>query len=69
MCKATDRTNFIKLAQSFVRIEKVKAEPMQQGRNYEPVAIKAYEEKTDVQTRQCGIYVSKEHPFLGCSLD
>ena len=69
ICKATDRTDFIKLAQSFLRIEKVKAEPIQQCRNYEPVAIKAYEEKTGVQTRQCGIYVSKEHPFLGSSSD
>ena len=69
ICKATHKTNFDNLASSFMQTRELHTEPILHGKKYEPVAVKAYEDKHSVTTTPCGIFVSSEYPFLGFSPD
>ena len=69
ICKATDRTDFEKLAESLVNSKSVRSKSIDHGRKFEPVAVAKYEEVTGTQTAKCGIFVNVECPFLGSSPD
>ncbi|CAG2226881.1 unnamed protein product [Mytilus edulis] len=69
ICKATDRTDFHKLALSYTRSSALYTAAIKHGRQYEPVAIEKYESITKLETVKCGLFVSKMHPFLAASPD
>ncbi len=62
ICTATDRTNYVKLAESFLSSTNINSAPLQHGIQYEPMAIKRYEDTTSTSTSSCGIFVSLSHP-------
>ncbi|VDI07048.1 Hypothetical predicted protein [Mytilus galloprovincialis] len=68
ICKATDRTDFHKLALSYTRSSALYTAAIKHGRQYEPVAIEKYESITKLETVKCGL-LSKMHPFLAASPD
>ena len=69
ICKATDRTDFPRLAKTLTQVSKIKAKTLEHGIKYEPVAVKEYESITGRNTKPCGIFVSKDKPFLAASPD
>lgn len=69
ICKATDRTDFHKLAESLIQIKDITTEPIKHGRKFEATARDAYANKNMVSVSSCGIFVSMDKPFLGCSPD
>ncbi|XP_052790029.1 uncharacterized protein LOC128224265 [Mya arenaria] len=70
VCTATERTDLHDLAKSFVRGKGLKpTEAMRHGIQYEKDAIHQYESKNNVKVKPCGIFVSKNLPFLGASPD
>ncbi|XP_061176026.1 uncharacterized protein LOC133184977 [Saccostrea echinata] len=70
ICKATDKTDFLKLAENLTKhMPEIRVPAILHGRCYESVAIKKFEEKFNVKTSKCGIFVSKLHPFIASSPD
>ena len=69
ICKATSRTDFPNLATSLTQTQKIKAKALDHGIKYEGAAVQNYETVTGQSTMQCGIFVSKEMPFLAASPD
>lgn len=69
ICKATDRTNFEKLARSMTEIVNLKTAPILHGQKYEKSALSKYEQDYGRSPLNCGIYVSKSHPFIAASPD
>ena len=69
ICKATERTDFEKLAESLTMITNLKTPAILHGQKYEHVAILKYEEDFECSLKQCGIFVSKSYPFIGASPD
>ena len=69
ICKATDKTDFPKLAASLTEVTEIRAKSLEHGLKYKPVAVKKYEASIGTKTKSCGIFVSKEKPFLAASPD
>lgn len=70
ICTATDRTNMAELAESLVKGKTVRQnEAMRHGQTYEKEAIHHYEKANSVKVSSCGLYVSRNLPFLGASPD
>lgn len=69
ICKATDRTDFDKLAYSFTVTTNLKTPAILHGQKYETVALSKYEEHFGRVPIKCGIFVSKTHPFIAASPD
>lgn len=71
ICKATDRTDFKKLAETMIQSshKKLKCDSVLHGQRYEKEALKRYETDNKKTVQECGIFVSKVHPFLGASPD
>ncbi|XP_033725553.1 uncharacterized protein LOC117315463 [Pecten maximus] len=69
ICKATDRTDFVKLANSLLCFKRLKTEAIVHGQKFEHEAKVRYEKECAVSVKDCGIFVCKEHPFLGASPD
>jgi len=65
ICKATNKTDKDKLAHSLVNPTTFSTPSVLCGRQYENVAVKKYENITNQETTECGIYVYKDFPFLG----
>ena len=68
ICKATDKTDFIKLADSMT-VTNLKTPVLLHGQNYESVALSKYEEIFGRAPRKCGIFVSESYPFIAASPD
>ncbi|CAC5413912.1 unnamed protein product [Mytilus coruscus] len=66
ICKATDRTDFEKLARSMTEIVNLKTAPILHGQKYEK---SKYEQDFGRSPVNCGIYVSKSHLFIAASPD
>ena len=64
ICKATYRPDFNKLAFSMTKSSSVTAASLKHGQKYESVAIKRFEEKCNVRTKSCGIFVSETYPYI-----
>lgn len=69
ICKATERTNFSNLADALTVFKEIKTPAILHGQKYESIALAKYESEHGRGTRQCGIFVSKSHPFIGASPD
>ena len=69
ICKATDRTDFDKLANSLTVTTNLKTPAILHGQRYETVALSKYEKHFGGVPRKCGIFVSKTHPFIAASPD
>ena len=69
ICKATNRTNFNNLADSLTVMKDIKTSAILHGRKYESIALAKYESECGRGTRQCGIFVSSSHPYIGASPD
>ncbi|CAC5413887.1 unnamed protein product [Mytilus coruscus] len=69
ICKATERTDFEKLARSMTEIVDLKTAPILHGQKYEKSALSKYEQDFGRSPVNCGIYVSKSHPFIAASPD
>ena len=39
------------------------------GKCYESIALQEFQERSGIQTKTCGIFVSKTHPYLAASPD
>ncbi|KAL5011953.1 hypothetical protein ScPMuIL_010504 [Solemya velum] len=63
ICKATDRTDFAKLAKSFTEHVKITAAPLIHGKQFEKTAISKFQQDRDVKVSACGIVVSQSHHF------
>jgi hypothetical protein len=69
ICKATQRTDFEKLAKSLTEHKDISSEAIRHGRKYETTARLAYSDQVKIPVRESGIIVCVEAPFLGCSPD
>ena len=69
ICKATERTDFNNLARSLVTHKDIKSSAICHGIKYEASAVKMFEEITEMDTSECGIFVSQNHPYLASSPD
>lgn len=69
ICTATDLTNKDELAKSFTKYTKLKSKPIRHGNLYEGEAIKEFEEKNNVKVQTCGMFVSKDQPYLAATPD
>ena len=69
ICKATDKTDYSKLANSLTVSKDLKTSAIEHGKQYEKIAIQAYSKKTHSTVTQCGIFVCHEIPYLGASPD
>jgi len=69
ICKATDRTDFTKLAASLVNPKPFTSTSVRHGTKYEPVAVNKYELISGKKTTACGLFVCEQLPFLGSSPD
>ncbi|CAC5383624.1 unnamed protein product [Mytilus coruscus] len=50
-------------------IKDIKTSAILHGRKYESIALAKYESECGRGTRQCGIFVSSSHPYIGASPD
>jgi len=64
ICKATSKTDQHKLAHSIIYPTSFSSPSVRYGKQYENTAIKQYEQIKKQNTIECGIFVSKSHPFL-----
>ena len=69
ICKATQRTDFRALANSFTKVTQIKNKAIDHGLRYEPVAIRKYESETGTKITDCGVFVCSDVPFLAASPD
>jgi len=69
ICKLTEKTNIPRLCLSMMKSSTLAAPSILHGRKYESIAVQAYEQKTGVKTRECGICVCQTSPFLASSPD
>jgi putative phage-type endonuclease len=69
ICKATDATDFPKLAYSLTKYTPAKSAAIKHGHQYEPVAVAKFEALHKVKTTECGIMVSSTHPYIAASAD
>jgi hypothetical protein len=69
ICKATDRTDFGKLACSYLKTTKIRSDAILHGQKYEKAAVQKYEKDRGVQVTDCGIFVSRTKPYIGASPD
>ncbi|XP_069110247.1 uncharacterized protein [Argopecten irradians] len=69
ICKATDRTDFVKLARSLTHFTDIKTAPLEHGRKYESFAIQKYMSDTGCIVKPCGLFVSMDFPHLSSSPD
>lgn len=66
VCKATERTDFCKLARELISPSQFHSAATDHGLKYESLAIKEFEKMTGLQTKECGVFISSSHPYL-CS--
>lgn len=69
ICKLTDRSNPVKLAQAFLEIKDINTEAINYGKVNEAVAVDKYEACTGLNTHPCGLFVCQSHPYLSASPD
>ena len=70
ICKATEKTDLGKLAVDSITEKKdLKVDAIVHGKKYEADALTRYKSDFNVDISECGIFVSKEYPFLGASPD
>ena len=67
--KATVKTDFDKLASDLINTKHINTEAINHGRKYERCAIERYNIDHDVTVQDCGIFVSKDHPYIAASPD
>lgn len=69
ICKATERTDFEKLARSLTVITDFKTAATSHGHKYEKIALDKYVQHFGRAPVDCGICVSRSHPFIAASPD
>lgn len=69
ICKATERTDFRKLAASLTEVNEFSSLATDHGKKSESAAIAKYEELKRTTVAKSGIVVSKQKPYLACSPD
>ena len=69
ICKATERTDHLKLAKSLQTAKNIVTPAIYHGQKHEAIAIRQYEKDSGCKIQQCGIFVSTNCPFLGASPD
>ena len=69
ICKAKERTYFSNLADSLTVFKEIKTPAIFHGQQYESIALAKYESENGRGTRQCGMFDSKSHPFIGATTD
>ena len=69
ICKATERTDMVKLASSLTASANVKTAAITHGRKYERVALKAFEAKKGLKVEKCGTFISEFVPYLASTPD
>ncbi|KAL5020533.1 hypothetical protein ScPMuIL_003425 [Solemya velum] len=69
ICKATSQTDFPNLACSLTTVNKFSCPSVDHGRGYESLAIERYERTYRCSTSVCGMFVSREFPYLAASPD
>ena len=68
ICKATCRRITEKLCNSLLH-SNIKTKAILHGKNYEKKALRLFEEKFSIKTKECGLFVSLDYPYLGASQD
>jgi len=69
ICKATERRDKGALAQSLCERKSIRTAATQHGLKYEKVAVEKFEATEKLTTRECGLYVCKDYPYLAASPD
>lgn len=70
ICKATEKTDLNKVAKNLTKHSpQLFAPAILHGKCYESVALQEFQEKSGIQTKKCGIFVPKSHPYLAASPD
>jgi len=70
ICKRTSKTDSTALARSLLCQKKdIYSPAIAHGRAYESVAATKYDERQQQSTRQCGLFVCEEYPYLAASPD
>ena len=69
ICKATERRDKTKLAESYTVVRDLRCPAIQHGRKYEAVAVEEYQLETQRKTSACGMFVSPNYPFIAASPD
>lgn len=65
----TTRRNIEKLCESLTSCKPLETLATLHGKNYERKALYAFEDKMNLKTSQCGLFVSKSHSYLGATPD
>ncbi|XP_048779437.2 uncharacterized protein LOC125682910 [Ostrea edulis] len=68
VCKATCRRNTNKLCSSLM-CSSIKTKAILHGKNYEKKALKLFDDKFCIKTKECGLFVCLDYPYLGASPD
>ena len=66
---ATEATDFHKLAAGYTLFQDIKSKSINHGKQYESKAVEKLEEKLEITTSECGLFVSGSHPYLAGSPD
>ena len=70
ICKATCRRNSEKLCNSLLHSNiNIKTKAILHGKNYEKKALRLFEETLSIKTKEFGLFVSLDYPYLGSSPD
>lgn len=70
ICKRTPKTDSATLARSLLCQKKdIHSRAIAHGRAYESVAATKYDERQRQSTRQCGLFVCQQYPYLAASPD
>lgn len=67
--RITNRRNIEKLCESPISCKPLETTATLHGKNYERKALYAFQDKMNLKTSHCGLFVSKSHSYLGATLD
>ncbi|XP_064632038.1 uncharacterized protein LOC135490655 [Lineus longissimus] len=68
ICRATERKDLTKFAESVVNLVHFSSKATAHGNKYEAIAVEAFEHIRG-RTSECGLFISPDHPWLGASPD
>jgi predicted phage-related endonuclease len=69
ICKATERRDMTKLANSILSPSPLNNSAVTHGRVHEQTASDKFVAETGKQVDECGLFISCEHPFLAATPD
>ena len=72
ICKMTEKRDIPNLVSSMLYSGKnteLQTKAIQHGKKYESIAVEKFENETGLKTKECGLFVSKQHTYIASSPD